>query len=96
MKINVPQIRSVDMLLVGGTQRGILAAMAAKRLGHDIFCITPEPYFAELSASHFDLQGKDNPIWNIIFANSNNPTPMEMKRIFTEQMPQFSPITAEN
>ena len=80
MKINVPQIRSVDMLLVGGTQRGILAAMAAKRLGHNIFCITPEPYFAELSASHFDLQGKDNPIWNIIFANSNNPTPMEMKR----------------
>ena len=36
MKINVPQIRSVDMLLVGGTQRGILAAMAAKRLGHKI------------------------------------------------------------
>ena len=80
MKINVPQICSVDMLLVGGTQRGILAAMAAKRLGHKILCITQEPYFAELSASHFDLQGKNDPIWNVIFANSNNPTPMELKR----------------
>ena len=80
MKINVPQICSVDMLLVGGTQRGLLAAMAAKRLGNKIFCITPEPYFAELSASHFDLQGKDDPIWNVVFSGSNIPTPMDVKR----------------
>ena len=79
MKINVPQICSVDMLLVGGTQRGMLAALAAKRLGHKIFCITSEPYFAELSASHFDLQGKNDTIWNVIFGKSSIPTPMEVK-----------------
>ncbi|MCR4572575.1 MAG: FAD-dependent oxidoreductase [Lentisphaeria bacterium] len=80
MKINVPQICSVDMLVVGGTKRGILAALAAKRLGHKIFYITNEPYFAELSASHFDLQGKNDPIWNTIFSGSDIPTPMDVKR----------------
>ena len=80
MKINVPQICSVDMLLVGGTQRGLLAAMAAKRLGNKIFCITPEPYFAEFSTTHFDLQGKDDPIWNVIFSEAKIPTPMDVKR----------------
>ena len=36
MKINVPQISSVDMLLVGGSLKGVLLALAAKQHGHTV------------------------------------------------------------
>ena len=80
MKINVPQISSVDMLLVGGSLKGVLLALAAKQHGHTVQCITPAPYFAEEYASHFDLQGHSDAAWKTVFPEDKLLTPMDVKR----------------
>ncbi|MBQ9446749.1 MAG: FAD-dependent oxidoreductase [Victivallales bacterium] len=80
MKINVPQISSVDMLLVGGSLKGVLLALAAKQHGHTVLCVTPAPYFAEERTSHFDLQGHGDVSWKTVFLEDKLLTPMDVKR----------------
>ena len=80
MKIKIPQIVSTDMLLVGGSLKGLRLALAARQQGHKVFCITQSPYFAEEYASHFDLQGHDDDDWKDIFPEGGLMTPMDVKR----------------
>ena len=80
MKLDVPQIASTDMLLVGGSLKGLLLALAARKHGHSVYCITPFPYFAEEYTSHFDLQGHDDAVWKTVFPEGGLLTPMDVKR----------------
>ena len=80
MKLSVPQIASADMLLVGGSLKGLLLALAARQHGHSVLCITPFPYFAEEYTSHFDLQGHDDAVWKTVFPEGGLQTPMDVKR----------------
>ena len=80
MTLNVPQISSTDLLLVGGSLKGLLLALAAKQHGHSVYCITPFPYFAEEYTSHFDLQGHDDAVWKTVFPEGGLKTPMDVKR----------------
>ena len=43
---------SVDVLVLGGTVRGVSAAVAAKEAGADVYLVAPRPYFGE------DIAGK--------------------------------------
>ncbi|MBQ7650633.1 MAG: hypothetical protein IJS15_06715, partial [Victivallales bacterium] len=80
MKLDVPQIASTDLLLVGGSLKGLLLALAARQHGHSVYCITPFPYFAEEYTSHFDLQGHDDVVWKTVFPEGGLLTPMDVKR----------------
>ena len=50
LRADVPE--SVDVLVLGGTVRGVSAAVAAKEAGSDVYLVAPRPYLGE------DIAGK--------------------------------------
>ncbi|MFA5204673.1 MAG: FAD-dependent oxidoreductase [Lentisphaeria bacterium] len=47
MKIDIPIMAEVDVLVVGGTAGAVQAALAARRNGARVFCVTPFSYLGE-------------------------------------------------
>ena len=51
----VPQASAYDVLVVGGTAKGVAAATAAKAAGANVFLVTPFPYLGEDLAGTLEL-----------------------------------------
>ena len=61
---------SVDVLVLGGTVRGVSAAVAAKEAGADVYLVAPRPYFGEDIAGKLRLKkpaGELGPICSAIY-----------------------------
>ena len=56
MKIDVPVVKSVDVLLVGGSLEGVKNALEAKAENRSVFCVTPYTYLGDDLCAHFDFQ----------------------------------------
>jgi len=79
MKISVPVIRSVDVLLLGGTLSGCRAAIDLKKQGCSVFCATPFSYFGEDICAYLNMQSEKSADYQALFGDKTHPTPMEVK-----------------
>jgi ribulose 1,5-bisphosphate synthetase/thiazole synthase len=55
MTLDVPIMAEVDVLVVGGTTGAVQAALAARRQGARVFCLTPFTYFGEDIGAYLQL-----------------------------------------
>ncbi len=81
MKIQVPVIRTVDALVVGGTISACANALRLKRAGYSVFLITPFSYFGEDLCAFLDLQSqKSSDYKELLGFLPDSPCPMEIKQ----------------
>ncbi len=55
----IPLVRTVDVLVVGGSSAGVAAAVAAKKAGVDVYLVAPRPYLGEDIAGTLRLALED-------------------------------------
>jgi flavin-dependent dehydrogenase len=82
---NIPVIRSVDVVVIGGSVAGVSAATAAAEKGADVFLAAPRPYLGEdlCATLRFRLEpGRtlETQIERDIFASGMDATPLHIKR----------------
>lgn len=81
----IPLAYDVDVVVVGGTTRGVEAAVAAKRNGASVFLLGSRPYLGDDMCGTYRLWREDSetpatPLAKAIFADGT-PTPMHVKRV---------------
>ena len=67
MKISIPVIRSVDVLLLGGTVSACRKALELKQQGASVFAVTPFSYFGEDLCAYLDLQSEKSSDFRALF-----------------------------
>ena len=81
MKINIPIIKNVDLIVVGGSHAAINLAVAWKKNCGSVFVITPYAYFGEDTCAGLQLQ-QTPPELNL----GENPTPNAIKKHYEEML----------
>ena len=71
--VDIPVVRSADVVVVGGSTAAVSAAIAAKEAGADVFLIAPRPYLGEDMAGTLRVvrepdDDASSPIYRSIFA----------------------------
>ena len=79
MKISIPVIKSVDVLLLGGTVSACRRALEFKRQGKTVFAATPFSYFGEDLCAYLDLQSEKSSDFRALFGELSHPSPMSVK-----------------
>ena len=79
MKISIPVIKSVDVLLLGGTVSACRRALELKRQGKTVFAATPFSYFGEDLCAYLDLQSEKSSDFRALFGELSHPSPMSVK-----------------
>ena len=79
MKIDVPVVKSVDVLLVGGSLTGVKTALKAKAENRSVFCVTPYTYLGDDLCAHFDFQSPKSEAYRYFFGDEECVTPMRIK-----------------
>ena len=81
MKIDVPVVKNVDVLLVGGSLEGVRSALNAKTENRSVFCVTPYTYLGDDLCVHFDFQSPKSEAYRCFFGDLECATPMQIKSI---------------
>lgn len=79
MKIDVPVVKSVDVLLVGGSLEGVKNALEAKAENRSVFCVTPYTYLGDDLCAHFDFQSPKSEAFRYFFGDAECMAPMRIK-----------------
>jgi len=87
----IPIVKSVDVLIVGGTVPAVAAAVAAAENGASVFLIESKPYLGEDMCSTFRMvrTSSEKPKTKIekqIFGNSNITTPIRVKGVLSKAL----------
>ena len=78
-KIDVPVVKSVDVLLVGGSLEGVKNALEAKAENRSVFCVTPYTYLGDDLCAHFDFQSPKSEAFRYFFGDAECMAPMRIK-----------------
>lgn len=79
MNFPVPVIRSVDVLLLGGTVSVCRTAIELAGKGFSVFCATPFSYFGEDLCAYLDMQSEKSADYAALFGGVSHPSPMAVK-----------------
>lgn len=86
----IPLAYDVDVLVVGGSTRGVAAAVAAKQAGASVFLASRRPYLGGDMCASYRLwlepgEQPTTPLSTAIF-EKGTPTPMHVKRVLDEAL----------
>ncbi len=81
MKIKIPIIKTVDLIVVGGSHSALTLAVSWKKAGGSVFVITPYSYFGEEVCAGLELQQVPAEL-----GLGENPTPNAVKKFYEDML----------
>jgi hypothetical protein len=90
-KRRIPVIADVDLLVVGGSSRGVAAASAAARAGCKVYLAAPLPYLGDDICGSFlyEQAGGEQAQTELarkVFPSKTRPTPLHVKTILEDEL----------
>ena len=87
----IPIVKTIDVLIIGGTVPAVAAAVAAAKNGASVFLIESKPYLGEdmcstLRMVRISSEKSKTKIEKQIFGNSNTTTPMRVKGVLSKSL----------
>lgn len=87
----IPVVREVDVVVIGGSTGGVSAAVAAAQTGCKVFLAAPRPYLGEDMGATLYLWLEENetpggPLTQQIFRDRRMSTPLRVKKVLEQSL----------
>ncbi|SHE72856.1 FAD dependent oxidoreductase [Mariniphaga anaerophila] len=84
-------VKSVDVIIIGGTVSAVAAAVSASKKGADVFLVAPRPYLGEDMCATLQLKTEKNRKLNSslekkLFGDTSEVTPLKVKSILNQAL----------